>query len=322
MSEYQRSTSFFDWSTQNPTKPVRGVDLDREFDNIGAELKDLKRMLGKIQRADGRLANGVTYIDSCAQELLDLISKYGGSGVYIPEEPGEGGDNGTGATVESGAGTLLHRGLLDTPDTYQGAGGHQVIVAETEDGLVFREIPEPEIRLQDATDIPDLEGNGGRVLAVAEGEEGFTFQVLNIEPGALYARLDADNDFQGKKQSNMLMGAYKEDVIDLGQISGNVAIDPAASNVFQATITGDTTFTWLNNAGVQKVYSCTMRLTIVGENAITWFAGAKWGYETVQEGDPPTTIERAKSAPKIYADADMLFTWVRFPDGVSFGFVQ
>jgi len=57
-TEYDRQTSFSQYSAQNPGEPHSGASLDQEFNAVKVSLDETQANLGLIQDDDGRLARG------------------------------------------------------------------------------------------------------------------------------------------------------------------------------------------------------------------------------------------------------------------------
>lgn len=64
-------------------------------------------------------------------------------------------------------------------------------------------------------------------------------------------------------------------VVNLGSMSGSVAIDWAAGDYFYGTIAGVTTLSW-SNLPSGKAGSVTLELTNPGAYSVTWPTGVKW----------------------------------------------
>ena len=77
---YARQADFTDHSTNNPTTPHVGVNMDAEFDAILTTLAETLVNLALLQRDDGALANGIVHPDSFTAASLALM---GGS--WSPE---------------------------------------------------------------------------------------------------------------------------------------------------------------------------------------------------------------------------------------------
>ena len=66
--DYDRQTNFTDYQTANPGKPIRGTDLDAEFNAIEQATDETQARLRLIQRDDGALANQSVGLDQLTQE--------------------------------------------------------------------------------------------------------------------------------------------------------------------------------------------------------------------------------------------------------------
>lgn len=66
--DYDRQTNFTDYQTANPGKPIRGTDLDAEFNAIEQATDETQARLRLIQRDDGALANRSVGLDQLTQE--------------------------------------------------------------------------------------------------------------------------------------------------------------------------------------------------------------------------------------------------------------
>lgn len=71
---YDKTTSFNDYATNNPSGPLPGAQLDVEFANIENALDDLEAARALIQRSDGALKNGIVTKDTLAAGLVDELT--------------------------------------------------------------------------------------------------------------------------------------------------------------------------------------------------------------------------------------------------------
>lgn len=67
---YVRVFDFEDWSTNHPTEPQPGVQLEAEFDAIKASLDSTQGRLAEIQRDDGALNNAIVTLDTLSPAVL------------------------------------------------------------------------------------------------------------------------------------------------------------------------------------------------------------------------------------------------------------
>lgn len=86
------------------------------------------------------------------------------------------------------------------------------------------------------------------------------------------------------------IGAYSEKVIDLGSVSGAVALDASAGTVFIATSVGDTTWS-VANVPATGATSLTLVLTNGGGYVQTWPANVAWVGGSAPELSNPGTDE-------------------------------
>jgi hypothetical protein len=77
---YERLYSFSDYQTVNPTKPLRGSEVDAEFDALKLTTDQVRTNAALIQRDDGQLANQVVSPDSLSAGTLAMIHQ----GEYLP----------------------------------------------------------------------------------------------------------------------------------------------------------------------------------------------------------------------------------------------
>lgn len=67
---YVPSYSFTNWQTGNPTKPLPAAQLDNELAGASLSTKQLVAALGKIQRSDGALKNGIVTPEALSTQIL------------------------------------------------------------------------------------------------------------------------------------------------------------------------------------------------------------------------------------------------------------
>jgi hypothetical protein len=77
---YNRLYDFSDYQEVNPTKPLRGSEVDAEFDALKLTTDQLRANAALIQRDDGALANQVVTPDSLSAGTLAMIHQ----GEYVP----------------------------------------------------------------------------------------------------------------------------------------------------------------------------------------------------------------------------------------------
>ena len=70
---YVRAYNFTSFSAAFPSTPQPGVKLDAEFNGIKATTDAIRANLAKIQRDDGRLANGSVSLDQVGSDVLMLV---------------------------------------------------------------------------------------------------------------------------------------------------------------------------------------------------------------------------------------------------------
>jgi hypothetical protein len=77
---YNRLYDFSDYQTVNPTKPLRGSEVDAELDAVKLTTDQLRANIGLIQRDDGKLANQSVTTESLSAGALAMIHQ----GEYRP----------------------------------------------------------------------------------------------------------------------------------------------------------------------------------------------------------------------------------------------
>lgn len=77
---YTRQYDFSDYQTVNPSKPLRGSEVDAELDAIKLTTDQLRANIGLIQRDDGKLANQAVTPESLSAGALAMIHQ----GEYTP----------------------------------------------------------------------------------------------------------------------------------------------------------------------------------------------------------------------------------------------
>lgn len=71
---YDRQHIFGSASSNNPSSPIQGTDLDAEFNAVEVSLDETQARLAEIQRDDGKLKNESVGSDQLAPTLLDYIT--------------------------------------------------------------------------------------------------------------------------------------------------------------------------------------------------------------------------------------------------------
>ena len=71
---YNRKHIFGSASSNNPSNPIQGTDLDAEFNALNVSMDETQARLAEIQRDDGKLANASVGPDTLAPTLLDYIT--------------------------------------------------------------------------------------------------------------------------------------------------------------------------------------------------------------------------------------------------------
>lgn len=77
---YTRQYDFSDYQTVNPSKPLRGSEVDAELDAVKLTTDQLRANIGLIQRDDGKLANQAVTPESLSAGALAMIHQ----GEYTP----------------------------------------------------------------------------------------------------------------------------------------------------------------------------------------------------------------------------------------------
>lgn len=77
---YTRQYDFSDYQTVNPSKPLRGSEVDTELDAVKLTTDQLRANIGLIQRDDGKLANQAVTPESLSAGALAMIHQ----GEYTP----------------------------------------------------------------------------------------------------------------------------------------------------------------------------------------------------------------------------------------------
>jgi hypothetical protein len=74
---YDRKHRFGTASSNNPSNPIQGYDLDAEFDAIDISMDETQARLAQIQRDDGGLANDSVGLDQLTDEALQAVEDAG-----------------------------------------------------------------------------------------------------------------------------------------------------------------------------------------------------------------------------------------------------
>lgn len=61
---YERSYSFSDFQTGNPSSPLPGIQVDNELENVEQSLNEAIDAIKDVRRSDGKLKNGIVTVDS------------------------------------------------------------------------------------------------------------------------------------------------------------------------------------------------------------------------------------------------------------------
>jgi len=80
---YTRQANFEAHSTNYPTTPQVGVDMDGELNAVKTSLDETQDRLAEIQRDDGALANGLVTVDSLAAAVLALFTLINVRGTWV-----------------------------------------------------------------------------------------------------------------------------------------------------------------------------------------------------------------------------------------------
>lgn len=312
----KRQTSFTKHSVDNPSIPQRGTDIDLEFDNTNRAINKIIEVVSKTIQDDERLQPEIVFLRNLAPEVFDFFLNGGDYVIPDPENPGTPVTPGGGGN--SNIGILRFIQALDTPSSYQNQGGKFLQVKQTEDGIQFSTLTFPELKLQNATDVPDFDGNALRLFRVNTTEDAVELISFPIDPSGKYARLDIANDYEMKLQENFSVGRHNERFVDLGTQSGNVDIDITRGNIFKVILAGTTIFQITTQAPLERIYSFMLRITSPAETQIN-IAGADWGWRTRYEFDQAegqmNTIIEQTPAPTLPAGSDLLFSVFVWPDG-------
>ena len=96
----------------------------------------------------------------------------------------------------------------------------------------------------------------------------------------------------GATLSNLTLNSYSENKVTNSSATGTVTLDLSTSNVFQVTLTGNTTFAFSNPPANTKVFSFTIIATqdATGGRTITWPTSKKFAGGVTP---PPTTAANA-----------------------------
>lgn len=294
---YNRSFSFTQHATQHPGEVPPGTAIDAELNGIKKTTDDLRVNIAKIQRDDGRLANGAVFLDTLSVEVVDFI--LGNGGVLPTPGSGSGGGSSGGGSTVGGSGVLFFHQLYDAPRSYAGHAGKSVVVRADETGLEFRAPEAPSLSFRDLTDTPDsYAGAGGYALRLNATSGYLEFADYRIVPGAEYARLDQGNAWGGKTQSGMVLSGYAETYQNLGELSGNVVLDLDAGNVIRGRVTGPVNWALKTLPSGTSCRSFSLVLENAGAYAHSWFLGTTW----------------RGVAPTIPASGWCVLTFIAFPD--------
>lgn len=73
-ADYDRQVDFTSYEANFPNRPIKGTDLDAEFNAIERALDETQDRLALIQRDDGNLKNGIVTRDSLEAGLATSIA--------------------------------------------------------------------------------------------------------------------------------------------------------------------------------------------------------------------------------------------------------
>ena len=127
--------------------------------------------------------------------------------------------------------------------------------------------------LKDTTIFGDLNVTGN--LSAAE-TSGFNALTLNGLSSTAFIRSNATTNLNKNKLNRTVLKNWSESKTDLGSISGTADLSITNSNIFSATILGNTTFTFTFNALVGTAVGFSIILTNNDLGYITWPANVKW----------------------------------------------
>lgn len=66
---YERTYSFTDFQANNPSKPLPGIQVDNELENIEQSLGGAIGAIKDVRRSDGKLKNGIVTVDSLSPQV-------------------------------------------------------------------------------------------------------------------------------------------------------------------------------------------------------------------------------------------------------------
>ena len=134
-------------------------------------------------------------------------------------------------------------------------------------------------------------GYGAVVKTVNIGSSGLSGSTTNINIGSAVSGSVSNISINGFLVSPVLK-SYSEHKIVNVLTTGTVTLDLSTSNVFQNTLTGNTTFAFSNPPANTKVFSFTIIVTqdATGGRTITWPASKKFAGGV---SPPPTTAANA-----------------------------
>lgn len=84
---YDRKHPFGAASSNNPSNPIQGTDLDAEFNAVEVSLDETQARLAEIQRDDGKLANASVGKDQLAQDAIDYVTQVAEDGAAAVTGP-------------------------------------------------------------------------------------------------------------------------------------------------------------------------------------------------------------------------------------------
>lgn len=162
-----------------------------------------------------------------------------------------------------------------------------------------------------AAKIADLNVTTAKIadLAVSTAkiaDQAVTEAKLAAAFAAVLARRNAENTFAARNQfpsmdldttKARLLRGQELRVTAIGNVTGSAIIDLSAANVFTATATGATTFSFSNVPGANQSQIVTLRLTNGGAFTMTWPASTKFA-----GGTPPTLTAAGIDYLGIYYD--------------------
>ena len=273
---------------EDPDKVILGADFSAEFNAISTAFAGAAPILNP--NFDGT----VTFIDATG-ESVTVTGAFTGGSLAISGNGTIDGNLDVGGTLTAGNTTV---GTLNAGDTVV-TGQLDVTGTITSEGTALP-------TLEDVQDIV----SGAELAAISTFDDLSDVNVSSVTDGQTIIWDDATGKWiplTGNLFLDVDATSIKADsFIETHAVTTGV-LDCSLANVFSATLSTATTFSFTNVPAVDGAYACTLKLTSAG-NVVTWPAGTVW-----PTAKPPTLSEGTDVFVLLTMDAGT--TWYGFTSG-------